>query len=71
MKKTKIMQIALLGLTTGLLTNASVEAQPQVPSLYVEEARYLRAGCPNGCHGGCGGKKKPKKDIVKNAPKAR
>jgi hypothetical protein len=51
MKKQRIIQLALVGLTHGLLINATVEAHEQTTSSYAHDSRYAKAGCPG--PGGC------------------
>lgn len=65
MKNKRIAQLALLGLTHGLLTNAVVEAHSQSSSSYAHESRYAKAGCP----GGCPGKKTASVDVNQRGPK--
>lgn len=65
MQKKRITQLALLGLTHGLLTNAVVEAHSQSSSSYAHETSYAKSGCP----GGCPGKKTAALDVNQRGPK--
>lgn len=67
MKKNRIVQLALLGLTHGLLTNATVEANPPAFSPHTHDSRYAKAGCPG--PGGCPGKKTAARDATQSGPK--
>lgn len=65
MKKNRIVHLALLGLTHGLLTNSVLEAHANhSPS---PGTTYAKA--ENGCPGGCPGKKTASREISQNTPK--
>lgn len=51
MKQKKIVQLALVGLTHGLLINATVEALPQGPSSFSQDSLHEKARCPGSCPG--------------------
>lgn len=64
MKKNKIIHLALLGLTHGLLTNSVIEGHSPTSSSH--PASYAKA--ENGCPGGCPGKKTAAREISQNGP---